>query len=213
VSTPYAGPSPYPTQPAATVRKRPRAWWFALGGVLMVAAMVVFGIAIARFLHSIAHTDARFQAAGAHQVTLPAHVRRGVYGVESEPRPRCSAVDGSGAAIHFHAPDGSFTFDQWTALVIFDTGDGHLTFTCSHRAGITDLRVAEVPSGGDLARLGLLGVVVPLVLGGAGFLIVLVTAILWFTRRRPRPGPPYGAPPGYPYGPPGGYPPGPPPQG
>jgi uncharacterized iron-regulated membrane protein len=212
VSTPYAGPSPYPSPSFVPVKKRPRAWWFAVGGVLMVAAIVVFGISLARFLHTIAHTDARFPAAGAHQVRLPPHVQRGVYGVAAEPRPRCSAIDGSGATIHFHTPDGTFTYDQWTALVTFDTGDGQVTFTCSHRAGITDLRVAQIPSGGDLARLGLLGVAVPLLLGGVGFLVVLIAGILWFTRRAPRPGPPGGPPPGS-YAAPVGYPPAPPPGG
>ena len=140
---------------------------------------------------------------------LPAHVERGVYGVATEPRPRCSATDGSGATIHFHPPDGTFTYNEWTALVTFDTGDGHLTFTCTHRSGVSDLRVARIPSGGDFARSGLVGLGVPLLLGGVGFLVVLVTAILWFTRRTPRPVAPYLPPPGSPYG----YPPGPPPQG
>jgi hypothetical protein len=213
VTTPYAGPSPYPALPPIPVKKRPGWWWFVVGGVLMLAAAVVFGIALARFLQTIAHTDARFPAAGVHRVELPAHVRRGVYGIEVEPRPRCSATDGSGAPIRFQAPDDRFTYDQWVALVTFDTGDGHLTFTCSDRGGVTDLRVAQVPSGDDFARLGLVGVGVPLLLGGAGFLVVLVTGILWFTRRTQRPVPTYGMLPGGPYQPPGGYPPGPPPGG
>lgn len=178
----------------------------------MVAAAAVFGVSLGVFLHGVAHTDARFQAAGIHRVELPAHVRRGLYGVEGEHRPGCTAVDGTGAVVAFHTPDGQFTFDQWRSLATFDTGDGHLTFRCSADPLVTELRVGRIPGGGDLARLGLVGIGLPLLLGGTGFLVVLVTGIMWATRRAPRPAPfpaPF-LPPGTPYDPWGGRPPGPP---
>jgi hypothetical protein len=184
---PYPGSSPYPTMPPAPVRKRPSGWWFAFGGALLVAAAVVFGFSIVRFVHTVAHTDARFQDIGRHSVTLPAHVDRGLFAVEGRPRPTCSATDGSGTSIRFRRPDGRFTVNGWVAVARFDTGDGHVTFTCGDGPTVlSEVRIAAVPDGGDFVRLGLVGVVVPLLLGGAGFVVLLVTTIQWFSRRPPR---------------------------
>jgi len=189
------------------VKKRPRVWWFAVGGVLLVAAVVVFAISIAQFIHSVSHTDARFPGQGEHAVSLPAHVQRGLYVAEDLPPAQCTAKDASGAPVSFQSPDGTFTYDGWVAKATFDTGDGHLTFTCDGPAG-TEVRVAAVPSNHDFIRLGLLGIGLPLLLGGVGFVILLVTTILWFTRRpAPRSGAPPGRSPGTPAGPPPGSPP------
>jgi hypothetical protein len=187
VSLPYAGPPSYPAPLPLPVKKRPRAWWFAVGGLLMLAAVIVFGVSVARFVHHVTHTDAQFRDLGRHEVTLPPHVERGIYAVVGRPRPACAATYGSGTRIRFRHPSGRFTFDGWIAYATFDTGDGHVTFTCRGPLIVSDLRIAAVPDGGDLVRLGVVGVGIPLLLGGAGFLVVLVTGILWVTRRAPRP--------------------------
>jgi hypothetical protein len=109
---PYPGSSPYPTMPPPPVKKRPRAWWFAVGGVLILVSVIVFATSIARFVHTIAHTDAQFPGSGTHQVTLPAHVERGVYGVQGYPHPSCSATDGSGSPIQFHPTQDRFTYND-----------------------------------------------------------------------------------------------------
>jgi hypothetical protein len=194
VSTSYPGSSPYAVQPPLPVKRRPRAWWFALGIVLMLASAVVFGLSVARFVHSVAHTDAEFQSIGRHHVSVPAHVRRGLFRSETDPRPLCRAEDGTGARIRFEHVQDHFTLNGWIAVDTFDTGDGQLTFTCGQGPTlVSDVRIGEVPTGGDFARLGLVGIVLPLVLGLVGFLVLLITTILWFTRKPPRPGPPYAA--------------------
>jgi hypothetical protein len=197
---PYAGTSPYPTSPPAPVRKRPSAWWFGLGGVLVLAAVIVFGVSVARFVQTISHTDARFPDDGRHAVVLPAHAKRALFVFGDFAHPSCTAVDGNGSRIRFQrVRDDEYTYDGWHAVATFDTGDGHLTFHCQSFEAIADVRIGAVPDRHDVLALGLWGIAVPLLLGGAGFVVVLVTAILWFTRRPPRPGPP-AYPPGYPPG-------------
>jgi hypothetical protein len=171
----------------------------------MLASAVVFGLTILRFVHQVAHTDAQFQSVGRHSVTLPAHVRRGIFRLDTSPHPSCTAQDDNGSPIAFERLHDHFTLNRWVAVATFDTGDGHVTFTCGNGPTlVSDLRIAVVPSGGDFARLGLVGIVVPVLLGGAGFLVELVAVILWFTRKPPPSTPAYaGAAPGpYPPGPP-----------
>lgn len=213
MSLPYQPHSEYRPPydaPPSPVKKRPSAAWFVVGGVLMVAAAVVFGIAIFHFVRDISHTDAVFRASGSHAVTLPAGTERGLYVPEGRPIPACQVTDGSGAPLDFRQPDGRFTYGEWVAVRVFDTGDGNLVFTCGGGVG-GRIRIASVPTGDDFAWLGIVGVLLPLGVGGLGFVIVLVTSVLWFSRRPRQPGPLYGAPPGAAYGPPPGYPPGYPP--
>jgi len=210
VSLPYQPHSEYRppyAPPMRDAKSRPSAAWFVVGGVLMVVAGVVFGIAIVHFARTITHTDAEFPAVGSHAVTLPADTERGLYVLDGRPIPRCQVTDSSGAPLNFRRPDEQFTYNEWVAVRVFDTGDGNVVFSCGRGTG-GRIRIAEVPSGDDFARLGFLGVLLPLGLGGVGFLVVLVTGILWFTRRPRPPVPMYGAPPGPAYGAAPGYPPG-----
>src|SRR3954452_1805902 len=223
VSLPYQPHSDYQSPYALPPRggkSRPSALWFVLGGVLMVVAGVVFGVAIFHFARTVTHTDAEFAAVGTHPVTLPAHTDRGLFVLDGRPIPRCRVTDTSGTALNFRRPDERFTYNRWVAVRVFDTGDGNILFTCPRSLG-GRIRIAEVPSGDDIARLGFVGVLLPLGIGGVGFVVVLVTGILWFSRRpgRPapmygaQPGPAYGAAPGSPPASPPGYPPPSPPQG
>jgi hypothetical protein len=194
--------------PYAAQRRRPRAWWFVLGGGLMLAALIVFAVTVASFVHELAHTDARFAAEGTHQVVLPAHDERGLFVDDLGPLGNpCTARDDRGGRVAMRLTDDGDDVNGWVLVARFDTGDGHLTFSCDGGGdggggGGRDVRIAAAPDGSDLARLGLLGAVVPGLLGFAGFVVVLVTGILWVSRRRPPPPPPY-VPPGPPYTPPG----------
>jgi hypothetical protein len=183
VSMPYAGPSPYPSAPPVPVQKRPRGWWFVLGVSLVIVSIAAFAVSIAGFLRTFAHTDAQFPDDGRHQVVVPAHVERGLYVLADVSRPSCSARDGTGARIRFHRPGSDFTYNGWIAVATFDTGDGRLSFSCRSPDVIDAVRIAAVPNRHDVARLALIGIGLPLLIGGAGVLFLIVATILWFTRR------------------------------
>jgi hypothetical protein len=194
-----AYPSAYPPQPVQ--KKRPSWVWFLVGGVIMAVGAVVAVVTLARFGIDLDRDDAVFEAKGSHVVEVPAHTRRGIFLVPTDPIPHCAVTHTDGTSIDLEPPASRFEYDEWEAEVVFDTGDGMLRFRC--RGGADSLiRIAVVPERGDYVRVGILGVAVPLGLGGIGFLVVLVTGILWFARR-PRPA--------YPAQPPGWQPPPPPP--
>src|SRR3954452_14937581 len=184
----YRPPSALPPTPA---KPRPSAAWFAVGGVLLVAGGGVFGGAMYQFVRTLAHDDAVFPATGSHAVALPPGSERGLFVPEGRPIPLCQVSDGSGAALHFRGPRERFTYGEWVAVRVFDTGDGNLVFSCAPGAG-GEIRIAQIPSGGDFARLGFLGLLLPLGLGGLGFIVLLVTTGLWIVRRPQQPGPAYG---------------------
>jgi hypothetical protein len=187
-------PSPY-SWPPPPVKKRPSAAWFAVGGVLVLVAGIVFGIAIFRFVRQVSHADAVFPASGVHQVTLPAGTERAVFVPRGQRVSPCLVTTATGGApVQLRRPTNDFGWQDWQATRVFDTGDGNVTFTCpAHGHG--EIRIGKVPSEGDLAALGFIGVLLPLALGGIGALILILTTVIWI-KRRPT-APPPGAPPGW----------------
>jgi hypothetical protein len=187
-------PSPY-SWPPTPVKKRPSVAWFVVGGVLLLVAGVVFGIAIFRFVREVSHADAVFPASGVHQVSLPAGTERAVFVPRGQRVSPCMVTTATGGApVQLRRPTDDFSWQAWVATRVFDTGDGNVTFTCPGH-GHGQIRIGKVPSEGDLAALGFIGVLLPLALGGAGALILIVTTVLWI-KRRPT-APPPGALPGW----------------
>ncbi|MEO9324912.1 hypothetical protein ABFT23_15565 [Nocardioides sp. C4-1] len=181
----------YPAYGPPPRRKyRPRARWFVVGGVLLVLAVVVFVAALVWVLRPLTQEDAVFAAAdGPVTLDLPADERRGIYQRDGEPV-RCTAATPDGATIEVSRVTADVTYDEWTAVEQLTTGDGGVVLTCESDVEGAEVRVAGVPSTGGIVAGVVVGVVGPLLLGGAGFVVLLVTTILWATRpARPRGGP------------------------
>lgn len=194
MSTPYSGASrpaayrPGPAGGAGAVRRRPSAWWFAVGGLLLIASGAVGAAVLVGAVRALAHTDARFPAEGTYHLSLPAHAHRGLFTDSAPDRPECLAVDGSGRPVVLRAADGTFRYGSWTELATFDTGDGRLTISCRSPGFVGDLRVARVPTLHAVGRVGLLGVAVPLTVGTLGAVVLVVTAALWMAPEQGGPG-------------------------
>lgn len=175
---PYGAPPPYAAPPK---KPRPRALWFVVGGVLLVLAPLVFVGALFSVLRPLTQEDAVFAADGQpHQVSVDADAERALFSEDGSPV-SCSATDGSGEEIEFRNVTGEFTINEWQALGRFDTGDGELTFTCENASG-SDVRIAQLPSTATFVVGLLVGLIVPLVLGLAGIVILIVTGVLFATR-------------------------------
>jgi hypothetical protein len=186
VSSPYQPHSAYPGTPvpaAPGAKPRPSAAWFGVGITLILVAAVFAGVGIGRLVHTVTHREAEFSGAGLHRVTLTPHATRAVFLQTDARHFRCTAVDGSGQRVRFDRPDGTTSYGTWRWAATFDTGDGRLTFRCTSR-GEGTVRIQGLPSVGMVFSTLFLGILLPLLLGGAGFVVLLVTTILWIARPR-----------------------------
>jgi hypothetical protein len=171
---------PNPPQPPPPSKPRPSGWWFVLGGGLMIAAAVVGVVLFVLIFKSLMETDATVAADGEpHRVTVPTDGERMLWG---EPGTSCSVTDG-GEDVLLSSPNGSFTRNEQEGLDTFDPGSGSLEVTCQ---GGGSVDIGPAPSVAGLVGGIFAAVLVPMFLGGSGFLVVLVTGILFLTRP-PRP--------------------------
>ncbi|WP_244932258.1 hypothetical protein [Nocardioides sp. W7] len=187
-----AAPTPS-TPPSTPARARPSGWWFALGGGLLVAA-VASGIALFVWtLSGFLDTDVTVLADGeAQQVQVPTDGDRMAWTWESRfdlDDPPCTIVDtATGAEVALRSPGGEFRRrdggGDWTGVARFDPGSGSLVVTCASAAG--GLQLGPAPSLGSFGLSLVATIVVPLVLGGLGLVVLLVTGILWSTRATTR---------------------------
>lgn len=172
---------------------RPSWWWFVLGGGLLVAALVS---AVALFVWTLSGflgTDVSVPADGRpHQVQVPTDGERMAWSGESRfdlGDPPCAIVDtATGTEVALRSPGGDFRRQDGggdrVGVARFDPGSGSLTITCAAASGA--LEIGPAPSLGSFG-LGLAAtIVVPLVLGGLGLVVLLVTGILWSSRATTR---------------------------
>jgi hypothetical protein len=155
-----------------------------------VLAPLVFALSLFLTLRPLAQEDAVVPADGTTtRVSLPAGEERALYR-EIGSAARCEITDGSGKQVVQRPVTGDFTYNDWRAVSRFDTGDGDLSFTCD---GFPDgrVRIGDLPSTGGFVGGLLIGILVPLLLGVAGLVVLVVTAILFATGRpRNEPEPP-----------------------
>ncbi len=175
---PYAAPPPPYAAPPPR-RKRPRKIWFLIGAALIVLAPLIFVGALFSVLRPLTQEDAVFSAGETPvQVDLPAGDERALFSTDGN-AVVCTATDGSGQDLPLRGVSGEFTFNEWTAVARFDTGDGDVTFECDDLAAGTEIRIAQLPSTGVFVAGIVIGVVAPLVLGLVGFLMLIITAVLY----------------------------------
>ena len=146
-------------------------------------APIIFAGAMFTMLKPLTQEDAVFAPGDAPvQLDLPPGEERAI-STDSAPVD-CSAVDGTGEAVEFRPIDPEFTWNQWTALARFDTGDGQVKFTCTGPAG-SHLQLAPLPSPDRFVAGTLVGVWGPLLLGGIGLLMLIITGVR-YARGAPR---------------------------
>jgi hypothetical protein len=176
---PYQQP-PYPQPPPK--KPRPSGWWFVLGGGLMVAAVAVAVLLFALVFKEMFTTDASLRADGRpHQVSVPTDGDRMLWADTLEGEPDCVVVDtATREQLTLSSPSGEFQRNDQTGFARFDPGSGDLTILC--RGDGERVEVGPAPSVGGLVGGVLAAILIPMLLGSVGFIVVLVTGILWATR-------------------------------
>lgn len=184
---PYGGqPPPYPAP--RPQKPRPSGWWFALGGALLVAAVVAFvaGIAWLVLGTGFLDTDATIPADGRpYEVTVGTDGDRVIWrsGEPFQLTP-CVVTDlETGEDIPLDPFTGDFSRDDWHASVRFDPGSGHLQVQCRSAAGADqDVLIGPAPSFAQIAGGLVLAIAVAGFLGLLGVVALVVTGVLWASR-------------------------------
>ncbi len=176
---------PYTPYAASAPKRRPGALWFVLGAVMMLLGLVI-GTAFRAATAEDGVITANGQAAA---IASPANRSRMLFVQAGHAPPDCDLVDGSGQALLKRTIVETITVttggQEWRAFTQIDSsGDGAITITC--RPVTNDVAQVRVGQPVDPASLGgavLAGAGAILVLGSAGFVVLLVTTILWVTRQ------------------------------
>lgn len=166
-----------------------------MGGALLVLA-AVSGVALLVWtLLGFTETDTALPVDGeTHAVTVDADRDRMLWYDETHVRPDCTVADAAtGKAIALRAPGATLTRGEgslsWRALHRFDPGSGELEVTCAASGGSpgrADVEIGPAPRIATMVGGIVAGVLVPVVLGGIGLLVLVVTAVR-FATGDPRP--------------------------
>ncbi|NPC95555.1 hypothetical protein [Nocardioides sp. zg-DK7169] len=180
---PPAGP-PYAAAPVPARPPRPSGWWFVAGGALLVAGVVAGVVLFVSTLSGFLSTDARVDATGTQEVTVPTDGERMLW-VPEGTSVRCQVLDvATGEPVRTGAVTGdlrrSDSSGSWVGVLRFDPGSGTVSITCPGATGT--LLIGPAPSVGGFVGGLLLTVLVPLLLGGAGLVVLVLTGVLWATR-------------------------------
>ena len=178
----------WPPPPRPPQKPRPSGWWFVLGGGLMLVGLAVGVTAFVLLFRGLLTTDASVPVDGeSHRVSVPTDGDRLLWADARAQRPHCTVTDReSGREIPLEGTTGDFERNGQAAVRSFDSGSGDLDIACEGDPG-TEVEIGPAPSIPSFVGGVLAAVLAPLLLGGAGFVIVLVTGVLRSTRpERPK---------------------------
>lgn len=180
-----------PVPPGAAVARRPSGWWFALGAVLVLAGLVTAGVLLVGTLRGFLTTDVSVPVDGrAHRVEVATDGDRLLWVDEAAAAPTCRVVDtATGEKVELRGPGAELrrrhgSGDDQIGARRFAPGSGRLEVTCTGAASRSSALV-EIGPAPDLPAFAgsiLAAILVPLLLGGAGLSVLLVTGILFATR-------------------------------
>ena len=187
---PYGNYQPPPIYPAyqkpVPSRRRPSAWWFVVGALMIVAGMAIGVLLIVQTVTTFTDVDATVQADGeTHAISVAADQDRMVWIHPGEPQ-NCSIVDAAdGQDVDFKGLDVDYVKDvgsgEWEGADTFDPGSGDLEITCDATGG--EIQIGPAPAFGKFFGGLAAGILVPLALGGGGFVLLVLVGILYATGR------------------------------
>jgi hypothetical protein len=174
--------------PAPPRRPRPRAAWFFVGGALLLLGVVAFATLLILTISRASQTDdvATIDASGQPvRLEVTPDEKRMLFVVEGQPAPRCTLADADAAPVPVDEVTGSVTVDAdgttWSGFGTFTATTSEVTLTCPEATAGQQVRVGASLGVGFVGGI-LATILVPLVIGGAGLVVLLVTTVLWVTR-------------------------------
>jgi hypothetical protein len=184
---PYQPPPIYPAyQKPVPSRRRPSAWWFLVAGLLMLAGVAIGILLIVQAVRGFIDVDATIQDDGeTHSIVVDADQDRMVW-IDMFDQPVCSIVDAeTGEEVRLEGLNAEYTKSsgsrEWTGDSNFDPGSGMLDVTCEESGGPIQIGPA-VEFGAFFGGLAA-GILLAILLGGVGFVLLIVIGVLYATGR------------------------------
>lgn len=179
----FSGPPPL-----APRRPRPRRIWFFVGGGLVLVAVVTFVVLLVLLLSRSTRTDdvATLSPSGQPvSLDVEAGEKRMLFTVEGQPAPGCTMTDADDEQVVLYPLGSSVTVGtdgtEWKGFATFTARTGQVELTCVDAVPGQQVRVGA-PLGAGFVGGILATIFVPLILGGAGVAVLVVTTTFWFTR-------------------------------
>jgi hypothetical protein len=185
---PYQPPPIYPAyQKPVPSRRRPSAWWFVVAGLMMLAGVAIGVLLIVQAVRGFIETDATIQPDGqTHSIVVDTDQDRMVW-IDPFEQPVCTIVDaetgteveqeGIGNTEYTKSSGGR----EWTGDTTFDPGSGRLEVTCDASGG--PIQIGPTVELGAFVGGLVAGILIPLALGGSGFVLLIVIGVLYATGR------------------------------
>jgi hypothetical protein len=168
-------------------RRRPSAWWFLVAGLMMLAGVAIGVLLIVQAVRAFVDTDATIQPDGeTHSIVVDTAQDRMVW-IDAFDQPVCTIVDAeTGDEVQQEGlSNAEYTKSsgsrEWTGDTTFDPGSGRLEVTCEESGGPIQIGPA-VEFGAFFGGLAA-GILIPLVLGGGGFVLLILIGVLFATGR------------------------------
>lgn len=185
---PHQPPPVYPAyQKPVPSRRRPSGWWFVVAGLMMVAGVAIGVLLIVQTVRAFVDVDATIEPDGeTRSIVVDTDKDRMVW-IHAFDQPVCSIVDADTGVEVRQKPLGNTEYTksaggrEWTGDTTFDPGSGRLEVTCDASGGPIQIGPA-VGFGSFFGGLAA-GILIPLVLGGGGFVLLVLIAILYATGR------------------------------
>ena len=163
--------------------------WFFVGGGLILLGVIAFAALLALTISRASPTDDVVTVAAPGQpvaVNVEADQKRMLFVEQGQPAPACTMTDGGGepVAVDTIGSDSASVSPgstEWKGFATFTASTPQVGLTCPD--AVTGQRIrAGAPLDAGFAASILATVVVPLLLVGAGGLVLLITLILWVIR-------------------------------
>ena len=173
-----ATPGPFPAP-----KPRPSWWWFVVGAVLLLAAAASFVWFLFLAVDDFGDVEARVPADGAvHQVSVSPEEDKFLWVRENDAADCLVRDQARDVAVVLGPLSATYVRGSWVADSRFSSGSGSLAVTCASSGGPAEIGPAvDVPS---FVTSLLLAILLPLALGFAGVVVLVVTGILWAVRPR-----------------------------
>ena len=182
----HSGPVTITPGPFPAPKPRPSGWWFVVGVVLLLAAAATFVWFLFLAIDEFGDVEARVPADGAaHQVTVAPDEDKFLWVREYDVADCVISDQTRGVFVEVRPVSATYRrggSSGWVADGRFDGGSGRLEVTCATSGGPAEIGPAVDVS--SFVTSLLLAILLPLTLGFAGVIVLVVTGILWAVRPR-----------------------------